>query len=165
MLRARAKLALLAAAVCLGSCQVQPVSSSDQLRQATSLADLLLNMKLATQSGLILRDDFYREDNLKRVFGAKSIIYVVPPSSRNIVVDLSDIPRPAAVRQGRNALYSFYFFNTQVPCQRCGRGCRVAPHFRRQCTKGRSRCGRAIDWAWLDSSSASGDWPRPIREA
>lgn len=57
--------------VLVASCASTALQSS-QLRTPKSLAELLVNIKQATQSGLILQDDFYTEDSLKRAFGGSS---------------------------------------------------------------------------------------------
>jgi hypothetical protein len=112
MLLTRGKIVLLAA-IFLGGCQSQPVLSADQLRPATDLAGVLLNIKLATQTGLILRNDFYHEGNLKRVFGPKSVTYQTPSSSRDIVVDLNDFPE-SLMRFGKEGTpYSAFTFSVR----------------------------------------------------
>ena len=51
------------------------VLQPSQLRPPSSIDDLLKNMWSTAQSGLILREDFYTEDNLKRAFGGASVAF------------------------------------------------------------------------------------------
>jgi hypothetical protein len=61
--------ACLLVALLMAGCEPAGTMRSARLQSPNSLSDLLVNVGEITRSGLILEDDFYTEDNLKRVFG------------------------------------------------------------------------------------------------
>jgi hypothetical protein len=50
-----------------------------QLETPKSVIDLLVNMKLAAQSGLLEQDEFYTEESLKKAFGANTVQFGSQP--------------------------------------------------------------------------------------
>jgi hypothetical protein len=78
---------LLAAA-----CAAPPTPT--QLRPPQSFADLLLNIRDATRSGLILEEGFFTEENLKRSFGAANarVTRVSMDSNTSLAVTMRDFP-------------------------------------------------------------------------
>lgn len=84
----------------ISSCATTP--SEGRLRTPQSFADLLLNMRDATRSGLILQEEFFTEESLKRTFGAADVHVsrVSMDSSTNLGATLRDFPPWAAPKVG-----------------------------------------------------------------
>jgi hypothetical protein len=74
--RLLACLALTAAAMGCGS---QQQYQAGQLQPPKNVTDLVLNMKRAVQSEVILHAEFYAKDNLKQVFGGTEVAYLETP--------------------------------------------------------------------------------------
>jgi hypothetical protein len=69
------------------------------------MIDLLVNVREATLSGLILREDFYTEDNLKRVIGGSAVKLgrVAMDESVLIGADVGGFPPWPGMRPAANA--------------------------------------------------------------
>ncbi len=78
--RILASLALGSGAMRLADAQAQPKEKASEtidyasaLPSPDDLTDLLRNLKRATEQGWLMRDDFYAEDNLKRLSGGTDL--------------------------------------------------------------------------------------------
>lgn len=64
-----------------------------RLETPRSLSDLLVNVKQVTRSGVLLRDDFYTEENLRQVFGGQIVdIGVYQPNGRRTGATVKGFP-------------------------------------------------------------------------
>lgn len=86
--RVLASLFSLGVALCLPG----PMLHAIQLDKPKSVIELLINMKLATQSGFIEQDDFYVEDILRHAFGAGTVRFTGQRCLGNFSVNLSNFP-------------------------------------------------------------------------
>jgi hypothetical protein len=83
--------AILLIAIASG-CEPKPEVPPAPLQTPDSFAALLVNIRLATASGAILKDDFYTEDNLRHVYGAGHVTFSTPSCPINVIPYLRDFP-------------------------------------------------------------------------
>jgi hypothetical protein len=93
---------ILLGSTALAACQTTS-ATLERLKAPASMVELLVNVREVTLSGLILREDFYTEDNLKRVFGGSTVKLgrIAMDESVQIGADVGGFPpwpgmRPAA---------------------------------------------------------------------
>lgn len=79
--------------------------TATEIKPPQSMVDLLVNVREATLSGLILREDFYAEDNLKRVFGGSTVrlTRIAMDESVQMGADMGGFPPWPGIRPGANA--------------------------------------------------------------
>lgn len=79
--------------------------TATEIKPPQSMVDLLVNVREATLSGLILREDFYAEDNLKRVFGGSTVRLsrIAMDESVQMGADMGGFPPWPGIRPGANA--------------------------------------------------------------
>lgn len=79
----------------VAGCMSAPASEAAALKKPQSMADLLVNVREATRSGMILDHAFVTEDNLKHVFGGSKVklertqvesSFAIEPTSRRAIV-------------------------------------------------------------------------------
>jgi hypothetical protein len=105
----------------IGGCVAQPATVADQsnipaVEKPTALEAVLRNLKFALDRGLLLRDDFYQDENLRQYFGGNQTRQKsIDSGTEGSVSGFGDMVEPLVVSGHAVSGMSFFFRRVNGP--------------------------------------------------